>query len=43
MAHLSGFACVLQVDGYGGYRALAESDAVRRRFAGRMSVGASTS
>jgi len=32
MAHLSGFAGVLQVDGYGGYRALAEGGAVRLAF-----------
>ncbi|MEW6596964.1 MAG: IS66 family transposase [Pseudomonadota bacterium] len=32
MSHLSGFAGVLQVDGYGGYRALAEGGDVRLAF-----------
>jgi transposase len=32
MAHLAGFAGVLQVDGYGGYRVLAEKTGVRRAF-----------
>lgn len=32
IAHLAGFAGVLQVDGYGGYRALAEQGAVRLAF-----------
>jgi transposase len=32
MAHLQGFAGVLQVDGYGGYRVLAEKTGVRLAF-----------
>jgi len=32
MAHLAGFVGVLQVDGYGGYRALAERNAVTLAF-----------
>jgi transposase len=32
MAHLAGFTGVLQVDGYGGYRALAEKTGVRLAF-----------
>jgi transposase len=32
MAHLAGFAGVLQVDGYGGYRVLAEQTGVRLAF-----------
>lgn len=32
VAHLAGFAGILQVDGYGGYRPLAETGAVRLAF-----------
>ena len=32
IAHLAGFAGVLQVDGYAGYRALAEKHAVQLAF-----------
>lgn len=32
MAHLAGFAGTLQVDGYGGYRALAGKNAVTLAF-----------
>jgi hypothetical protein len=32
LAHLSAFACVLQVDGYSGYRALADANQVTLAF-----------
>jgi hypothetical protein len=36
IAHLAGFKGVLRVDGYAGYRALAEKGEVSSRSAGRM-------
>jgi hypothetical protein len=41
--HLAGFVGVLQVDGYAGYKVLAERNAVQLAFAGAMCGGASTS
>ena len=42
IAHLAGFTGVLQVDGYAGYRALADKTACNSPSAGRMSAAAST-
>ncbi len=42
IAHLAGFQGVLQVDGYGGYKVLAERGEVRLAFCWAMSAAAST-
>jgi hypothetical protein len=41
--HLDGFQGVLQVDGYGGYRRLAQKNAVKHAFCWSMCGAASTS
>lgn len=43
LTHRAGFTGVLQVDGYGGYRALAERGDVELAFCWAMCAGASTS
>ena len=42
IAHLEGFRGILQVDGYAGYRALAETGHVQLAFCWAMSAAAST-